>query len=353
MIDIPFEKLRAIGFTPALAPQLGEVARQAPAGSRLMRVVETQRDWFRLHDGEAEYLARCLPTLANELREQAAGVTIGDWVLATSEPGSELWILAIVPPVTQIARRANDGRRQALASNVDTALLVMGLDEDFNPRRAERYIALVRASGVAPVMVLTKADLMRDGRDELRERLPANVPLVAVDGTSPSARVELAPWLGPGQTLVLLGASGAGKSTLTNTLCGEALQDTGGVRAGDGRGMHTTTARSLHRCPEGACIIDTPGLRTWSPDADARALAAAFDDVAALASGCRFRDCSHQGEPGCAVQAEVPADRLLNYQKLLRDAKRGELTPLERISARQKWKRLHKAGAVRAKEKRG
>ena len=357
MIDIPFEKIRAIGFAPAMANQLGLLAQQAPAGSRLLRVVETQRDWYRLHDGETEQVARCLPALVHELQSRGNSITIGDWVLATAEPAGELWILAVLPPVTQIARRANDGRRQALASNVDTALLVMGLDDDFNPRRAERYIALVRASGVAPVVVLTKADLRADAPDRfagMRQRLPASIPIVAVNAMSAVARQEIAPWLGAGQTLVLLGASGAGKSTLTNTLCeAEGLQSTGHVRAGDGRGQHTTTARSLHRCPAGACIIDTPGLRTWSPDADARTLAATFDDVAALSDGCRFRDCRHQGEPGCAVRAEVPADRLANYQKLLRDAQRGEQTPLDRIVQRQKWKRLHKAGATRALDKRG
>jgi ribosome biogenesis GTPase len=266
-----------------------------------------------------------------------------------------MWIVARLPPVTQIARRTNDGRRQPLASNVDTALLVMGLDADFNPRRMERYIAIVRASGVAPVAVMSKVDLGQEALQrvaQLRERLPKDVPIVAVDGTRPAARLELQPWLGAGQTLVLLGSSGAGKSTLTNTLLRTATQQTGDVRLGDGRGRHTTTARSLHRCDDGACIIDTPGLRTWRPDADGQALAATFDDVQALAQGCRYRDCRHEGEPGCAVREEVPEDRLRNYQKLLRDAERGERTPLQRIALRRKWKAIGKQGGDRAKEKR-
>ncbi len=248
-------------------------------------------------------------------------LTVGDWVLAGRDPQQQLWVGARLPPLTQIARRTNDGRRQPLASNVDTALLAMGLDHDFNPRRAERYVAMALACGVAPVVVLTKADIDADAQeriDQVRQRLPASVPVVTVNGLSAAARVALTPWVRPGRTLVLLGSSGAGKSTLTNLLAG-ALQDTGGVRDGDGRGRHTTTARSLHLCPDGACIIDTPGLRTWRPDADGAALGATFEDVQDLAAHCRFRDCRHEGEPDCAVRAHVDADRLLNYQKLLRD----------------------------------
>jgi ribosome biogenesis GTPase len=296
-----------------------------------------------------------MPAVHHALQARDDQLTIGDWVLAGNDAHGDAWIVARIDPVTQIARRANDGRRQPLASNVDTALLVMGLDADFNPRRMERYIAMVRASGVAPVAVLSKVDLGPEARHragQLRERLPKDVPIVAVDGTRPAARLELQPWLGVGQTLVLLGSSGAGKSTLTNTLLRAATQQTGDVRLGDGRGRHTTTARSLHLCGDGACIIDTPGLRTWRPDADGQALAATFADVQALAQGCRYRDCRHEGEPGCAVRDEVPEDRLRNYQKLLRDAERGDRTPLQRIALRQKWKRLGKAGSQRAAEKR-
>ncbi|MEO7391589.1 MAG: ribosome small subunit-dependent GTPase A [Ramlibacter sp.] len=355
MIDIHFENLRHIGLSQYVANHLGACASASPNALRLMRIVETQRDWFTLHDGEAQHRARAAPRLLQALQQHGVGLTVGDWVLAEIHDGLELWIAERLPPVTLIARRANDGRRQPLASNVDTALLAMGLDDDFSPRRMERYIALVRASDVAPVVVLTKADIGIDVEvriAEMRQRLPASVPLVAVNGMSAQARLELAPWLGAGQTLVLLGSSGAGKSTLTNTLTGEPLQDTGPVRLGDGRGRHTTTARSLHQCPEGACIIDTPGLRTWRPDADADALAAAFDDIAFLSAQCQFRDCRHQGEPGCAVRAGVDGDRLRNYGKLLRDAERGEQSPLERIRQRGKWKALGKAGNARARGKR-
>ena len=353
MIDIDFEKLRRIGLAQAIASRLPELAHAFAPGTVLGRITEVQRDSFTLHDGARERRARALLRVAQALHAGGDALAIGDWVLATPDEHGEPWIHERIAPVTQVARRANDGRRQVLASNVDTALLVMGLDTDFNLRRMERYVAIVRAAGVAPVVVLTKADI--GAREQVRlmyDRLPATIPVIAVDGTSAAARTELAPWLAPGCTLVLLGASGAGKSTLTNTLLGDAVQDTGAVRRGDGRGQHTTTARSLHLCSTGACIIDTPGLRTWRPDADAQALAGTYDDVQSLALQCRFRDCSHQGEPGCAVQPGVPEDRLRNLQKLMRDAQRTEMSALDRIEQRKKWKRLHKAGAVRARDKR-
>lgn len=355
MIDIHFEKLRPIGLTHAITNLLYAV-HPAASQAQLMRITEAQRDWYGLHDGQAEHRARALQKLLHALELEGTGLTVGDWVLVEAHANDELWIAARLPPVTQIARRANDGRRQPLASNIDTALLVMGLDADYNPRRMERYIAMVQASGVAAVAVLTKADIgfdVQERLEQLRRRLPAQVAVVAVNGLSEDAGTQLAPWLGEGQTLVLLGSSGAGKSTLTNTLMHEPTQQTGGVRKGDGRGRHTTTARSLHQCPGGTCIVDTPGLRTWRADADEEALAATFEDIEAHAARCRFRDCRHEGEPGCAVRAQVDEDRLLNYHKLLRDARRGQQSPLERAAQRSKWKALGKAGEARAREKRG
>jgi ribosome biogenesis GTPase len=346
MTEFHFDSLRRVGLTPAalnaIVPLLDESGATA-----LMRVSEVHRDACVVHDGEREQRARALP-----------GLAAGDWVEVVHDATEGVpRVVRRLAPFNEIARRGSDGHRQVLASNVDTALLVMGLDLDFNPRRAERYVALVRACGVEPVLVLTKADIGHQVEQrvfDLRRRLPATVPSVAVNGASPQARVELAPWLASGRTLVLLGASGAGKSTLTNTLTQHASsQDTGGVRRGDGRGMHTTTSRSLHLCPDGACIIDTPGLRTWRPDADSQSLAAAFDDIAVMAAACRFRDCTHSGEPGCAVRDQVSEDRIANYRKLLREADRAEQTPLDRIQERNRWKVLHRAGKARSAAKRG
>jgi ribosome biogenesis GTPase / thiamine phosphate phosphatase len=241
----------------------------------------------------------------------------------------------------------------------------MGLDLDFSPRRLERYLALAKLAEVTPLVVLSKADLCAEAEARLRAVqaiLPAGAAAVALNTLGDEPRVQLAPWLGAGQTLVLLGSSGAGKSTLTNALAypaavaGEpprSVQLTGGNRTGDGRGRHTTTARSLHITPEGACIVDTPGLRTLRLDGDAQALGAAFDDIATLASQCRFRDCRHEDEPGCAVKAGVAGERLNSFHKLMREARRDTLTALERKAQVSQWKARGRAARVRMQAKRG
>jgi ribosome biogenesis GTPase len=354
MNEFDFQPLHRIGFNLQVARRLA-AAQPTEPGCRLMRIVEAQRYVYTLHDGLAVHRARALGGLISTLQRSDAMLTVGDWVIVQADAHGALWFVARLAPVNRISRRANDGQRQALVSNVDTALLTMGLDADFNPRRLERAIAMVAACGVTPVVVLTKADLGEDVEAKLaalRERLPGQLPIHAVNALDPADCAALAPWLTPGQTLVLLGASGTGKSTLANSLVGAPLQATGSVRRSDGRGQHTTTTRSLHCLPGGACLIDTPGLRTWQPDADAASLAASFEDIAELATQCRFRDCRHEAEPGCAVRAAVPPDRLQNYGKLLRDAERGERTPQDRIAQRAVWKRLGKAGLRRAQAKR-
>lgn len=343
MIDIDFPTLHGIGFKQHFVSQL---AAAAPHG-RLARVTSVQRDALTLDDGRAAFPAR-------SPRFDARGQpVVGDWVVATHSLG-DWWIDDTLDAFSRLSRRTPSGS-QVLASNVDTALLLMGLDQDFNPRRMERYIALVRACGVEPVMVLTKPDIGTEVESriaQLRRRIPDELPLLHLIPAQQGDTGVLAPWLGAGQTLVLLGSSGVGKSTLTNALSGSA-QATGGTRHGDDRGRHTTTARSLHRCPGGACIIDTPGLRAWQPDADEDALALSFNDIAALAQQCQFRDCSHESEPGCAVRDVVDADRLRNYRKLLREVQRAEQTALERIAERGKWKVLMKAAKQRGQNKRG
>ncbi|HEY2927387.1 ribosome small subunit-dependent GTPase A [Piscinibacter sp.] len=360
MIDIDFERLRCLGLTPALAQRLATHLVPDDGLFELMRLTEVHRETLRLHDGLIERSARALPHVVRELAGRDSALAVGDWVLARADPHAALWVHAQLPPLTHIARRDADGSRHAVVSNVDTALLVMGLDDDFNPRRLERYLALVQGSGVGPVVVLTKADVATPRPDmlaarlaELRERVSNSLDIVAVNATDASAARALAPYLHTGQTVVLLGSSGAGKSTLTNTLAGTPLQDTGAVREHDSRGKHTTTSRSLHRLPGGACVIDTPGLRALRPDVDAATLAWLFDDIGRLALRCRFRDCRHQDEPGCAVRDGVGSDRLRNYHKLLREARRDTMTLLERQQQASVWKARGKATRAWMKVKRG
>lgn len=367
MIEIEVERLRSIGMTPAalqhIQPEIVEetavadAANDEPPPPQLMRLVELNRETVRLHDGRAEHGARVLPRLLRSLAEADTGLAVGDWVLAQRDAHRAWWLTRRLTPLTHLARRDADGRRHPVVSNVDTALLVMGLDDDFNLRRLERYLALAHAGTLHPVLVLTKVDVAAPGAtsaalESMRGRIDARLDMVIVDARSPDASALLAPWTGAGQTLVVLGSSGAGKSTLTNTLIGADVQDTGAVRAHDSRGKHTTTARSLHRLPGGACVIDTPGLRALRPDADEATLEASFGDIEGLSAQCRFRDCRHADEPGCAVRAGVSPDRLRNYQKLLREARRDTMTVLERQQQLAQWKVRGRAGHARAKAKR-
>jgi ribosome biogenesis GTPase / thiamine phosphate phosphatase len=359
-IEFDFELLSSLGLTAALASHAVQLAATADNDTRLMRVTEVHRETLAIHDGHDQRSARLMPRLVRELADAATSIAVGDWVLAGIDPHGDAWVERRVPPSTHIVRRDSEGRRHPVVSNVDTALLVMGLDDDFNPRRLERYLALVHGESVVSVVVLTKRDVaaptaeaLAERLDALRGRVPDTAEVVAVDATHESAALALVGYLLPGQTLVLLGSSGAGKSTLTNTLLGAAVQDTGAVRVHDSRGKHTTTARSLHRLPGGACVIDTPGLRALRPDGEASALVGAFADIASLAADCRFRDCRHKQEPGCAVRAGVAPDHLRNYHKLLREMQRGTLTPLERQRVVAKWKARGRVAQVRMKAKRG
>ncbi|MEO6362346.1 MAG: ribosome small subunit-dependent GTPase A [Caldimonas sp.] len=360
MIHIDFDSLEGIGLTAELCRRAQACNPTGGTGDVLFlaRVCSAHRETVRLHDGHGERTSRPLPRLLRRLLDEETLLAVGDWVLASS--GGECWVHERVPPLNHIARRDGDGSRHPVVSNVDCALLVMGLDDDFNLRRLERYLTLAYGSGVAPLVVLTKADvaaadpLLRDERlAALARRIPGRVPSLVVDATAPETAARFAPFTGAGQTLVVLGSSGAGKSTLTNTLLGRAAQDTGAVREHDSRGMHTTTARSLHRLPGGGCVIDTPGLRTLRPDVDEATLTASFEDVGNFAAHCRFRDCRHGDEPGCAVRDGVDADRLRNYHKLLRDTQRESMTWVERRQQVSAWKSRGKATRERMKLKRG
>jgi ribosome biogenesis GTPase / thiamine phosphate phosphatase len=355
-------RLRGIGLAPALVQPLA-AAMSGQAGATPMRVAEVQREGLLLHDGEAQHEARQLPALRNALDAQSDAVAVGDWVLAQSNAFGEWWVCERLPPHNQLARRLHDGRdkvtRVVIVSNVDTALLVMGLDHDFSLRRLERYLALVQMAGVRPVVVLSKADLCPDVASRLADvqaLLPAAAAAVALNTLGDEVPQVLAPWLVPGQTLVLLGSSGAGKSTLTNSLTwmlhGAAAQQTGSTRVGDGKGRHTTTARSLHAAPSGACIIDTPGLRSLRLDGDAQSLDTVFEDIAQLASQCRFRDCGHQQEPGCAVREHITPERLRSFQKLQREAQRDSISAVQRKAQVQLWKSRGRDASSRVEAKR-
>jgi ribosome biogenesis GTPase len=359
MLELDYEALRALGLTPALAASAAALAAdvEGEGDRRLARVVEVHRETVVIHDGTDACSARLTPWLFRALERENTALAAGDWAIVDLDRHGDAWVTARVQPITHIARRDSEGRSHPIVSNVDIALLIMGLDDDFNPRRLERFLALVWDDAIVKIVVLTKADVIAPHAvDErvalLRARVPAHVPVIAVNAMDPAAALAVDRYLSRGQTIVMLGSSGAGKSTLTNTLMGTPIQDTGPVRMHDSRGKHTTTSRSLHRLPGGACVIDTPGLRTLRPDTD-EALAGSFADVDALAARCRFRDCTHTAEPGCAVRAGIDADRLRNYHKLLRELRRDSLTALDRQKQVALWKARGKAAKARLRQKRG
>lgn len=313
MIDVP--ALTAIGWNDRLAAALA--ARPASDG-RPARVIEQHRAHLLVDDGAATIKAKPLPTLFGTLDRDGDGLAVGDWVLIREEGGTP-FIQACLPRATLLQRSRPEHGVQRIAANVDTALLVMALDNDYSPNRLDRYLLMVRAANVSPVIVLTKPDRATDlaaQRAEIAARVGDGVPVHSLDAREPDCAIRLAPWLGSGQTLVLLGSSGVGKSTLVNTLVGGDSERTGATRAYDDRGRHTTTSRSLRRLAAGACLIDTPGVRELKLGGDEDATRDAFDDIARFAAGCRFRDCRHEREPGCAVVASIAPERLANYRKL-------------------------------------
>ncbi len=327
------ENLRAIGW-----PYAGEIDDPAWAalcaahpGARPMRVVAQHRTGYEVAAAPGEGVAVESPPEWQRATGYRKGLVapeeraaVGDWVLVESGK-----IVALLPRHSAIKRAAagEHYKQQLIAANVDTVFVVCGLDADFNPRRIERYLLLVQGSGAQAVVVLTKADKAQDAAPgavaaalaEVRA-IAGEAPVLALNAKDRDSVAALAQWLRPGRTAVLVGSSGAGKSTLTNTLLGVEKMKTGEVRESDDRGRHTTTHRALIALPSGACLIDTPGMRELKPTGE-EDVADSFADIEALAAECRFRDCRHDKEPGCAVRAAIEAGtldpgRLANYRKL-------------------------------------
>ncbi|GAB3380035.1 ribosome small subunit-dependent GTPase A [Lysobacter fragariae] len=328
--------LQAIGWPLADDGLPGEAAwREALVlrpHARPARVVEQHRSGYIVADGpDHSFTVESLPEWQRPATYRKGGSApeerpaVGDWVLIEGAPPKHAKIVELLPRRTAIKRAAagEHYKQQLIAANVDTVFVVCGLDADFNPRRIERYLLLVRSGGAEPVVVLTKSDIAQaDSAEAVAELALAapDVTILAVNAKDAASVAGLNAWLQPGCTAVLVGSSGAGKSTLTNTLLGVEKMKTNTVRENDSRGRHTTTYRALIPLPTGGCLIDTPGMRELKPTGE-EDVAENFSDVEALAEQCRFRDCKHQREPGCAVRAAIEAgtldaQRFANFLKL-------------------------------------
>jgi ribosome biogenesis GTPase len=316
------------------------------------RVIEQQRKYWRI----AGEFGECWGEAAGKLRlcanEDVEWPAVGDWVaVEIGDEKSAASIQEVLPRRSRFVRKTPGKKiaQQVIAANVDTAFLVCALDGDFNLRRVERYLAQCWESGARPVVVLNKADACVDSRSKSAEieRVALGAAVCVASAKTGQGMEELGAFFKRGETLVLLGSSGVGKSTIANRLAGELLQEVQPVRESDSRGRHTTSSRTLIALPGGALLMDTPGLRElqlWDAD---EGVSEVFAEIEELAAQCRFGDCRHEGEPGCAVQAAVSSGtldgaRLENRRKLLREQEflRRKIDPEARRKEKVKIKRL-------------
>src|SRR5438876_2261495 len=345
------DALRDLGWSAFFERQWSDQDRAAHTPAR---VVEEHKGVHRLMTERGEVGGE----VPGRMRHLAGGPddlpAVGDWLAVRSRwPERRATIIRILERRTKLSRLAAgaETKEQVLAANLDTVFLVCGLDGDFNPRRIERYLVLLWESGARPVLLLNKADLCSTPEMKVaqaRAAAPA-VELHVVSALRGSGLEALRTYLGPGQTVALVGSSGAGKSTLVNRLAGADLQRIAATRESDDRGRHATTSRTLIVLPDGGLLIDTPGLRELALWDGSAGLEQAFEEIERLAQECRFRDCRHRGEPLCAVRraledGSLDPERFASYAKLERErahaARRRDLRA--RLDEKRRIKKIHK-----------
>jgi ribosome biogenesis GTPase len=344
--------LEALGWNAGFAKAFAPLAGPDIVPGRVS--LEHQRI-YRVLTESGEVLARMTGRMRHEAAAAVGYPAVGDWVALRVRPGEVRATLeAVLPRVSRFSRKVPGDvtREQIVAANVDTVFLVMGLDGDFNPRRIERYLVTAWESGAQPVVLLTKADLVKDASERVGEiaAIAAGAPVHATSVRTDLGVDDLVAYLGIGRTVALLGSSGVGKSTLINRLMGREVQRTAEVSVYKSRGRHTTTHRELIVRPEGGLVIDTPGMRELQLWQTSASMDAAFADIEALSSGCRFADCRHDTEPQCAVRqaaadGTLAPERLDSYHKLRKEAEHlaGRQDQLVQIEIKRKSRAIHKA----------
>jgi ribosome biogenesis GTPase len=319
------------------------------------RVARQERGFSTLLTAEGSIIAKFRGRMAQRKDPSQLFPVVGDWaVYSPPVNGDHGRVEAVLPRRSQFVRKAagQAHREQVSAANIDWLFLVTGLDGNFNLRRIERYLAVAAASRAKPVIVLNKADLVESAQNRVDEvqAVAGDAAVIAVSALEPDGLRTLEAFLKPGVTAALLGSSGVGKSTILNHLLNEERQATQASRSGDDKGRHTTTARELFPLPSGALLIDTPGIREIGMLDEQDSLGSAFDDLEALAAECRFRDCQHEQEPGCAIRdavqkAEVDLERVINWKKLQTEQAEAakQLEERSKRQSRAHWRRLSNA----------
>ncbi|WP_407269829.1 ribosome small subunit-dependent GTPase A [Radiobacillus sp. PE A8.2] len=342
-------KLTQLGYNQTIEQ---EALPYVQAGFQVARVCKEHKQMYGVLTESGELLAEVSGKFMYDANSRVDYPAVGDWVIIKArQEENKSTIHHILPRVSKFSRKVAGEvtEEQIIATNIDTIFLVNALNKDLNVRRIERYLVMAWESGANPVIVLTKSDLCNDIEDKIAavDQVAFGVPILAISATKHSGMDQLQPYLQEGKTIALLGSSGAGKSTLTNKLFGNEILQVQAIRTDDDKGKHTTTHRELIVLPQGGIVIDTPGMRELQLWESNHEMDGNFDDIKTLAEACRFRDCLHVNEPGCAVQQaiqddQLAEDRLKSYQKLQKEleyvARKNDKRA--QLEERKKWKKI-------------